>query len=148
MGPLAAARGDDGTPVVAGGREAELRLRLVPLHNDKVRGHSSRRAEPERRTVNADTYGLRDRRRDRSRHPQRHSMASRNAVAARAERVFCRVHPGDARDVHFGLGQRISPGHLIGFQTGALSAGLSRPRPFSETFPIERARSENLKLPA
>jgi hypothetical protein len=58
---------------------------------------------------NANTYGLRDRRRDRSRYPQRHSMASRNAAAARAERVFRWVRPRDARDVYCGLALRISP---------------------------------------
>jgi hypothetical protein len=48
---------------------------------------------------NANSYGLRDRRRDRSRYPQRHSMASRNAAAARAERVFRWVRPRDARRI-------------------------------------------------
>ena len=61
----------------------------------------------------AHAYRLRDRRRYRSCCTQRHRMASRNVPAAQPKCVFRRIRLWGARDVHCGLGIRISPGRLI-----------------------------------
>src|SRR5580700_1523354 len=69
--------------------------------------------ENRRESHNAHPYWLRDRRGYRSRRAQRRSMASRNAAAARPERVFCRLRPWGTWDVHLGLDVRVPPGRLI-----------------------------------
>src|SRR5262249_13077858 len=58
-------------------------------------------------------HRLRYRGRCRPCDPQRHCAARRKPTATWPERVLRRICPGHARDVYFGLSQRISQGRLI-----------------------------------
>src|SRR5262249_15503968 len=66
-----------------------------------------------RRFRHAHAHCLRHRGRYRPCDPQRHCVARRRPTATWPERVLRRICPGHARDVYFGLSQRISQGRLI-----------------------------------